>query len=664
MAKRTAAACALSSVMGCFTLFADAPAPDRPRMIIRFSSGEEKPDIWKRMFEQLKKYRAACDEVWFSTGVSIVPLEKHQEQSKLMAEAAKDLRAVGIIPSLQIQSTIGHGDNPNADNRALTWGTYVGKNGEVCRTNNCPRQKEFHRYLYEMAKIYAQWHPGSVWIDDDLRLDNHSPAMEYGGCYCRDCLAEFSRQEKHEYTREELLSACKKDAKLNQRWLDFGARSLELVAEAIADGFREVSPETRLGLQHCQSPERVNIYQALHQKSGRRVASRPGAGTYSDRDPFNILLKGTKISYEIYTQPGYELLDQVVPEIEDYPRVYSSKTARGHQLEALFYLAMGGDSLSYDSITPNLETPECYGEHILKSLAQEAAVYRQIADHHIGSLPGGVGTGQVYLYQYDFGLSLIGIPFASHSPAACATMLTAEMIDNLSDSQLKETLKKDLILDGAAAAAIAQRGFGDAIGGIESRLVKDAGIEVYTPTSSPFSFIGNLAGNVYSLPTTLKYAFGCPESDKIQILSCYGNDPRLPATVLLSRPDGTRVALIGQEGFQTICVSTSRVEFLTRIADWVSHGKLPVVAAEPVRCLFAPRVTANGALRSITVINTTIGHHPEFKLNLRGVPAGTRQAEWLIPGKATQVLPLQANGEFTSVTIPELEGWEGGWLKI
>ncbi len=648
-----------ASLFAASAAFAATPAPERPRMIIRFSPGEENPDVWSRMLPQLEKYRASCDEVWFSNGISMVSLDTHRKRSELMAKAAQELRKIGIIPSLQIQATVGHGDNVLLDNSALTWGTYVGKNGVVCKTNNCPRQKAFHKYLYEMAKIYAAWHPGSVWIDDDLRLDNHAPAVEYGGCYCKDCLAEFSKQEKHDYTREELVSACEKDAALYARWIKFGEESLAMVAAAIAKGFKEISPETRLGLQHCKTPERIAVLKTLAETSGKRSASRPGGSTYTDRDPFQILLKGDKIAYQVYNQPGYELLDQIAPEIEDFPRVFNSKTERGHQLEALFYLTMGGDSLSYYSITPNLETPEFYGEHILRPLANEAACYREIADHNLGSAPGGVGIGNVYLQQFDFGLFLIGIPFASHSPAACATLLNKTMIDALSDTELKETLKKDLILDGEAAEAIVQRGFADAIGNIQSIPGANGG-EVYANVT----FNETLAGKAYHLPTPFKYSFQCPKNNGIEILSYYRNDPKFPATVLLTRPDGTRVALIGLDGFQTIFVSTSRVEFLTRIVDWVSHEKLPVLTAEAAQIFLAPRVTSDDRLKSVTVINPTIGHQKPFTLKMRGVSPHITEVKWHIPAENAKTLSVTHQGKFALVTLPEMEGWQGAWIEI
>ena len=91
-----------------------SPAADRPLMMLRFRIGQESGEIWKRTFAQLKKYPDCCDEVWFSTGLSVVPLDTHRKLSAAMAENAKQLRRIGIIPSLQFQSTIGHSDSISA----------------------------------------------------------------------------------------------------------------------------------------------------------------------------------------------------------------------------------------------------------------------------------------------------------------------------------------------------------------------------------------------------------------------------------------------------------------------------------------------------------------------------------------------------------------------
>ncbi|MCQ2380667.1 MAG: hypothetical protein MJ025_07090, partial [Victivallaceae bacterium] len=260
------------------------PSPDRPLMIQRFSQGQELPGTWERTLSGLEANRACADEVWFSNGTCFPSLERHAEQARRMAKCAADLRAIGIVPSLQIQATIGHGDNPRftaEDMAGRTWGGYVGKNGEVCKQGNCPRQEGFLSYLREMSELYAAWHPGSVWIDDDLRMNNHAPAMSDGGCHCETCVGLFSKREGRRYTRESLVAACAADPELAKRWTDFGTESLAGVAGAIADGFHRISPETRIGLQHNKIPERVAIFRKLQENTGMRSASRPGGYDYT-----------------------------------------------------------------------------------------------------------------------------------------------------------------------------------------------------------------------------------------------------------------------------------------------------------------------------------------------------------------------------------------------
>ena len=161
------------------------PLPDRPIMIIRLGINNPLPEHWESYKDLFVKYRDCCDEVWFSTGCGFPKLDTHRYYSGLIAECADWLRKYGITPSLQIQATIGHNDVGMGynDMSGKTWGSYVGKYGERCKYNNCYRQPEFVDYIRQMSEIYAQWQPGSVWIDDDLRLYNHAPANAPGGCY-------------------------------------------------------------------------------------------------------------------------------------------------------------------------------------------------------------------------------------------------------------------------------------------------------------------------------------------------------------------------------------------------------------------------------------------------------------------------------------------------
>ncbi|MBO4646712.1 MAG: hypothetical protein J5806_00985 [Lentisphaeria bacterium] len=645
------------------------PDPKRPLMMQRLRIGHEAPEIWNRLFPELKRNRECCDEVWFSTGVGFPKLEEHRRRSALMAEHAKELREIGIVPSLQFQATIGHGDFTTgaAGVEGKTWGSYVGIHGEQCRYVNCPRQPGFLDYMREVAKIYAQWHPGSVWIDDDLRLQGHSPASGPGGCCCPYCLSLFSQEEGRTYTREEIEAAYESDCELKRRWDAFGLRTLCLVAETIAASFREISPETRMALQHCGHRERLAIFDALKKASGHRSGSRPGGGAYSDHAPYTFLDKGIACSRQQNSQQGYDTLDQVCPEIESYPRVFTCKTPQGHRIESLFYLAMGMDSLSYFMMDPLYETPEWYGRELLAPLAAEAPCYREFIRHNEGTLPGGIGlncpAAQPFLTVQELGLPLIGVPFGAYSPAAACHQITGKTAETLPVEQLAEALRGNVLLDGAAAAAICIRGLGELIGGIISRPIDQPPFDFYT--DDPLN--AGLESDRHFTWQGSRFVFDLPENVSVRILSRYKNS-RLedfgPAMVLLERPDGTRLAFIGNDGFNTQYLATARVLFLNRIAGWTAHGKLPVLPAEPVQCVLVPRISPEGVLRSVTVLNATIGKQKPFALRLRNVPDGIAEAEWLVPAEKPVKIPLErANGECRAV-LPEIGPWDIGWLKI
>ena len=65
---------------------------------------------WSATLQALSENRRACDEVWFSTGVSFPPMAWHREHAARLGRYAADLRRAGIVPSLQFQATLGHGD--------------------------------------------------------------------------------------------------------------------------------------------------------------------------------------------------------------------------------------------------------------------------------------------------------------------------------------------------------------------------------------------------------------------------------------------------------------------------------------------------------------------------------------------------------------------------
>ena len=67
-------------------------------------------EIWKSNRCAFAEHPGCCDEVWFSTGTGVPSLDWHRERAALLKRAAADVRKMGMVPSLQFQATLGHGD--------------------------------------------------------------------------------------------------------------------------------------------------------------------------------------------------------------------------------------------------------------------------------------------------------------------------------------------------------------------------------------------------------------------------------------------------------------------------------------------------------------------------------------------------------------------------
>ncbi len=237
----------------------------------------------------------------------------------------------------------------------------------------------------------------------------------------------------------------------------------------------------------------------------------------------------------------------------------------------------------------------------------------------------------------------------------------AECVQKSSPGDLRKYLTGDLILCGAAVAELQKRGLDGLIGNVGAELMTDAALDVNM--EHPLcAGIGGLKFRSFGEKT---YRFRHADSPEFQVLTRYRDkdDRDFGAGALLyTRPDGTRVAFVS--GFNVRFLPTSRVILLNRIADWVSHGTLPVLTAEPRQLMLIPRIAGKGTLRSVTVLNPTIGPQNSIALLLRNVPVSVRSAKWIVPASAPVELPLERGGAGTRVVIPSLAAWDVGYLEF
>ncbi len=374
---------------------------------------------WAETFKALSGNRGACDEVWFSTGILFPEMGWHEEHAARLSRYAAELRAAGIAPSLQVQATLGHGDSFGGSPEMMagrTWRGFTGPTGVECKSCNCPRQPGFLAYVGEMSRVYAAAiRPEWVWIDDDLRVGNHVPAVSGGdfGCWCDDCISAFNAETGGSWSRGGLAAAISENKEVRRRWESFSYASIAGVARAIAGAVHAVSPESRFGYQLCGWPNdsQLAVFAALREAGGGRdVGARPGGGAYFDLDPANPVKKALAAARQrrILGDPAW--ISAWLPEIETFPRAFASRTARGIMLEAISSLAYGMNGLSALIMDTRAETDAWYSENILAPLAAERGTLGRYRDACAGTSPCGLGVPADLPIDGVFHYALAGIP--------------------------------------------------------------------------------------------------------------------------------------------------------------------------------------------------------------------------------------------------------------
>ncbi|MBO7721240.1 MAG: hypothetical protein J6T01_02430 [Kiritimatiellae bacterium] len=365
-----------------------------PFNALRFGFGFTAPGKWPAMRAAIEKNRAAFDEVWFSTGISYPPLEWHRLHSGRCAAAVADLRRLGVVPSIEIQTIIGHGDDllASGDCSGQTWGTWTGCDGTAAKHAACSRDPRLAAYFVRVAEIYAEWRPGSMWIDDDVTLRNRAPmnpARALDGCFCDRCVSAFSAAEGKRWTRAELEKALRSDKQVAGRWWDFQAGSLAELAGGIVRAAHAVSPETRFGYQFGGTWAK-QIVEAIHAAGGSPVRLRPGAGAYWDTNPFDQLEKAYYLQVLVRKYGEIGCAGEVCPEIETCPRTFSCRTPQGVILEAFENLALGMDFLSmFIADTRGGEDVAYYADRLFPRLAEANGFLKAYRDASEGASPCG-----------------------------------------------------------------------------------------------------------------------------------------------------------------------------------------------------------------------------------------------------------------------------------
>ncbi|MBM3892584.1 MAG: hypothetical protein FJ388_25990 [Verrucomicrobia bacterium] len=133
------------------------------------------------------------------------------------------------------------------------------------------------------------------------------------------------------------------------------------------------------------------------------------------------------------------------------------------------------------------------------------------------------------------------------------------------------------------------------------------------------------------------------------------------ATVITQNKEGGRAAVFAYDGFESV-VSAARRAQLLAVADWISRGRLPVWIETPAQVMAVPRMTGEGKLRSVFLLNAGMDRSPALRLRLRAVSGAT--ARWQTPPGSRSTVPLRKQSHDVIAEIPALAPWSVGCLLL
>ncbi|MDQ7993043.1 MAG: hypothetical protein AAGC63_15280 [Propionicimonas sp.] len=398
----------------------------------------------------------------------------------------------GASMSLNPWHTVMHGDYGRKLRAGQDFRLMVDPDGRSAQLAVCPRDEHWRRYLADLYAFYAAARPRFIWVEDDFRYHNHWP-LEWGGCFCEEHLAEFSRRAGRPLTRQEFVEGLLRPGEphpFRTIWLETAREALETAAAAVADAVRGVSAETRVGLMTSvplvHAAEGRRWEPLLRAFSGQRPpAVRVHLPAYADRRPADYLAL-----FHTVSDAHRALLPadaEVYPELENFPYSRFAKSRSFLRFQLLGAQVLAPDGMTIDLFDLNGNGPvwdEGYQDvlagtrdYLDRGLASGvfrrprsgvAVLISEDSATFLHTAAGGSMTG-LYPREYLFGALLggYGIPFRYTTDTTISGQVVAV------SGQLFRTLGEDatrrlfatnrVVVDAEAVDTLVDMGLGDLV---------------------------------------------------------------------------------------------------------------------------------------------------------------------------------------------------------
>lgn len=543
--------------------------------------------------------------------------------------------------------------------------------GRVAEHSPCPLDRAFREEFSSNVALVAQIaRPFVIQFEDDYELSWQPPNNINFGCFCPLHLAEFSKRQGRNYTREELLKLFEvsniESIQVRKSWADLSRDTLVDFAKLIRQKVDKVSPETRISL--CQSGVADfdgDFTEAVTRAfaGNTRPLTRLYGSSYSSDDAVSL---PSSIFHALYSRQHLAKDIECIHESDTYPHTrffMSAAKIRSFMTTAFAYGF--DDSLFYcTQYLDSLLEERGYVEMFKREVKRFSKIRDEVGDapvagceimHHpfahtaVPYKPTGEGWGgrpQAPQNPWVNMLSRFGIPYTTKGGRV--KMVSGASLRIMSNEQIDELLRGAVLLDGDAAYILSQRGYGKLIGagvtpgkeanfsyeGIRN-ISKHKGLKGELMYNLIFAPAGSEGGSFYVLDIK-------PGTEVITDFLAPGEKPVIPGFIRFENEWGGRVAITAfkLEGNRSSAVfNYKKKEILRETIEWLGKEELPVYVNDLPNIFCICNKSNTGKYLLVTIINLSADRAATLSVD---VPA-----EW----KNAAVTQLQSNGKWAPVSV-------------
>lgn len=400
---------------------------------------------------------------WRSVGYP--PQEKFREFAELFVQVKNRLVPHGISCGWWNTLTIKSGPSDEFIRMTRADGTQT-------PFSNCPLDPHFRKRFAEDIALFARIaKPAFIITEDDYSVN----ASGFG-CFCKYHLAEFAKREGRRYTREELTTLFAEETQesyaLLRRWRELMRDSLVGLSEAVRREVDKESPEIPIGYMQSGACDMDGdcteaVSRALAGENHTPFSRFYGAFYNGGR---NADIPGM-LYHALYTKEHIKGDFVFYHESDTFPhtRFFTS----GKQMTAIMGIAYSygfdGSTFQTQQLLDDANEEKAYGKayaaerrrfNVLHCAAKQCRMQGVEIDYDPfwNTVEKGFGRNPLWTEC----ISQFGIPHITHDSAvAFWDVRQAKHADN---ETVMRRLSKGLFLDGDAAKALCERGYGRYLG--------------------------------------------------------------------------------------------------------------------------------------------------------------------------------------------------------